>query len=120
MHITRLQFVSVPVADQDAARDFYIGVLGFALIEDTRGPHGQSALVVAPAPGTCGVALVVDTRHDGLGAPVHLQFHTSDLDADVAALRAAGVAAGDPQHTPAGRVASFTDVDGNPISLLQP
>lgn len=121
MHITRLQFVSVPVTDPDVARDFYMNVLGFELAEDTRARHGHSAvLVLAPTTEASGVALVTDTARDELGAPVHLQWHTTDLDTDVAALRAAGVAAGDPQHTPSGRLSSFTDPDGNPISLLQP
>jgi catechol 2,3-dioxygenase-like lactoylglutathione lyase family enzyme len=120
MHISRLQFVSVPVADHAKAREFYVGVLGFELVADFAGPHGQFVMV-APPDAQTGVVLV-DFSVNGrdFGGPVHLQFHTDDLDADVEALRAAGVAAGNPQEQPWGRTTSFTDLDGNPISLLEP
>lgn len=120
MHISRLQFVSVPAADHVKACEFYVDVLGFELVVDFAGPHGQFVMVAPPGAQT-GVVLVdfsIDGR--GVGGPVHLQFHTDDLDGDIAELRAAGVAAGNPQEAPWGRMTSFTDLDGNPISLLQP
>ncbi|MEV0697956.1 VOC family protein [Saccharopolyspora sp. NPDC050389] len=120
MRISRLQFVSVPVADHVKAREFYVDVLGFELVVDIAGPHGQFVMVAPPGAQT-GVVLV-DFSADGrdFGGPVHLQFRTDDLDADVAELRAAGVEAGNPQEMPWGRMTTFTDLDGNPISLLQP
>ncbi|MCI2421024.1 VOC family protein [Saccharopolyspora sp. K220] len=119
MHISRLQFVSVPVADHVKARDFYVDVLGFELVVDIAGPHGQFVMVAPPGAQT-GVVLVDSNIGDRFGSPVHLQFHTDDVDADIAELRAAGVAAGNPQEMPWGRMTSFADADGNPITLLQP
>ncbi|PRX44985.1 putative enzyme related to lactoylglutathione lyase [Prauserella shujinwangii] len=120
MDIKKLQFVSVPVADHVRAKDFYLTTLGFESLLDREGPHGRFVLV-APRGAETGVVLVdftVDGR--GFGGPVHLQFHTDDVDSDHAALRAAGVDAEPPQDMPWGRTTSFTDPDGNPISLLQP
>ncbi|KAA5834290.1 VOC family protein [Saccharopolyspora hirsuta] len=120
MRISRLQFVSVPVSDQAKSRDFYLDVLGFELVVDVAGPHGRF-LMVAP-PGSPSGVVLVDFPVGGLelSGPVHLQFHTDDVDADVAELRAAGVQAGDVQEMPWGRATSFTDPDGNVLSLLQP
>ncbi|WP_199432087.1 VOC family protein [Qaidamihabitans albus] len=120
MDITKLQFVSVPVADHARARDFYVETLGFEPVVDRRGPHGQFVLV-APQGAESGLVLIdfeVDGR--GFGGPVHLQFHTADVEADLAALRAAGVEVAEPQDMPWGSTISFADPDGNPISLLQP
>jgi catechol 2,3-dioxygenase-like lactoylglutathione lyase family enzyme len=36
MNLTHLQLLSVPVTDQDRARDFYTGTLGFELIADVQ------------------------------------------------------------------------------------
>jgi catechol 2,3-dioxygenase-like lactoylglutathione lyase family enzyme len=33
--VTHAKVVSVPVSDQDHARDFYVDVLGFELVADT-------------------------------------------------------------------------------------
>ncbi|WP_249026739.1 VOC family protein [Amycolatopsis pretoriensis] len=52
--------------------------------------------------------------------PRHFQLQTTGLDADVAALRAAGVEVDDPQERPWGRATSFTDLDGHTLGLLQP
>ena len=35
MTINKVQLFSVPVSDQDRARDFYVDVLGFELLADT-------------------------------------------------------------------------------------
>lgn len=118
--MTRLQFVTVPVADHVRAKDFYVDTLGFDVVVDRQGPHGRFVMV-APGGAQSGVVLVdfeVDGR--GFGGPVHLQFHSDDVDADVESLRAAGVEAADPQDMPWGRATSFSDPDGNPISLLTP
>jgi catechol 2,3-dioxygenase-like lactoylglutathione lyase family enzyme len=47
MSITHVQLLSVPVTDQDRARDFYVDTLGFTLVRDS--PMGDQRWVqVAP------------------------------------------------------------------------
>jgi catechol 2,3-dioxygenase-like lactoylglutathione lyase family enzyme len=120
MNVTRLQFVTVPVADHVRAKDFYTGTLGFDVVVDRRGPDGQFVMV-APKGAQSGLVLV-DFNVEGrdFGGPVHLQSHSADVDADVETLRAAGVQAAEPQDMPWGRATSFPDPDGNSISLLTP
>ena len=120
MNVTRLQFVTVPVADHVRAREFYVDNLGFDVVVDRRGPHGQFVMV-APKGAQSGLVLVdFDVDGRGFGGPVHLQFHSEDVDQDVDALRANGVEVTDPQDMPWGRASSLTDPDGNAISLLTP
>ncbi|MEV4315202.1 VOC family protein [Actinocrispum sp. NPDC049592] len=118
MNVTKLQFVTVPVADHGRAREFYVGTLGFDVLVDRRGPGGEQFLMVAPKGAETGVVLA-DVKWEGRGT-VHLQFHTEDVDGDILALREKGVEVSDAQEMPWGRTASFVDVDGNPISLLTP
>jgi catechol 2,3-dioxygenase-like lactoylglutathione lyase family enzyme len=120
MDIARVQFVSVPVADHVRARDFYVGTLGFELLLDHRGPHGQFVMV-GPKGAETGLVLVdFDIENASFGGPIHLQLMTDDVDGDVADRRGAGVEVGEPRDMPWGRTASFTDLDGNALSLLQP
>ncbi|MFD9890454.1 VOC family protein [Amycolatopsis sp. NPDC059027] len=120
MNISHVQFLTVPVADHAKARDFYVGTLGFELLLDHRGPHGQFVMV-APKGAQTGLVLV-DYQVGGLDlvGPLHIQLHTGDVDADVAELRDAGVEVEDPQKMPWGRATSIKDLDGNAISLLEP
>nr|BFE87560.1 hypothetical protein GCM10020093_101610 [Planobispora longispora] len=47
MNITQVALVTVPVSDQDVAKDFYAGLLGFTVLEDrSMGP--MRWLQVAP------------------------------------------------------------------------
>ena len=48
MGITAVQLFSLPVADQDRARDFYVDVLGFELVADTEMGPGMRWVQVAP------------------------------------------------------------------------
>jgi hypothetical protein len=41
--VTRVGTVIVPVADQDAARDFYVGTLGFESGSTRRSPAGAGS-----------------------------------------------------------------------------
>jgi catechol 2,3-dioxygenase-like lactoylglutathione lyase family enzyme len=48
MSLTRIQLLSVPVADQDRARDFYVGTLGFDLVADSPMGPAQRWVQVRP------------------------------------------------------------------------
>lgn len=120
MNISRIQFLTVPVSDQAKARDFYVGKLGFDLIVDVSGPDG-AFVMVAPKGAETGIVLA-DRPVGGLDhdARVHFQLATTDVEADVADLRAQGLEVQDPEEMPWGRVTSLKDLDGNAIGLLEP
>ncbi|MEV4598109.1 VOC family protein [Amycolatopsis sp. NPDC049253] len=120
MPVSRIQFVTVPVADRAKAREFYVGKLGFEVVVDRNGPAGRFVMV-APKGARTGLVLV-DYPISGvaLTGPLHFQLDTTDLDADVAALRDNGIEVPEPQVMPWGRATSFQDLDGNGVGLLEP
>ena len=48
MSVQGVRVVSVPVSDQDRARDFYVGRLGFELVRDDDAVPGLRWVQVAP------------------------------------------------------------------------
>ncbi|GIH80721.1 VOC family protein [Planobispora longispora] len=116
MNITQVALVTVPVSDQDVAKDFYAGLLGFTVLEDrSMGP--MRWLQVAPEGAQTGVVLAAHLPGTTPGDVQGLMLTTSDIDTDCARLREAGVAVEGPQDLPWGRQATFADPDGNGIVL---
>ena len=117
MAITSVQLFSLPVADQDRARDFYVGKLGFDLISDTQMGPGMRWLQVAPPGAATSITLVTWFPTMPAGSTKGTVLETDDLDGDVTRLRAAGVQIGDIESQPWGRFVTFDDPDGNGIVL---
>jgi catechol 2,3-dioxygenase-like lactoylglutathione lyase family enzyme len=121
--------VSVLVRDYDAARDWYVGKLGFALVEDSDLGGGKRWLVVAP-PGGTGARLLlaravkpeeVAQVGNQAGGRVFLFLVTDDFARDHAAMTARGVRfLEEPRHETYGSVAVFEDICGNKWDLIQP
>ncbi|MFD8530797.1 VOC family protein [Streptosporangium canum] len=119
MNITHARLVTLPVADQDLAKDFYVGALGFDVLVDRQmGPVRW--LQVAPKGAQTSFAL--STADQGLtpGSARGIILETADLDADCAQLAKAGAAIEGPTDLPWGRQATFTDPDGNSFVLSAP
>jgi catechol 2,3-dioxygenase-like lactoylglutathione lyase family enzyme len=118
MSIRQVQLFSLPVSDQDRARDFYTGALGFELVADTAmGPDQRWVQVRAPGAATS-ITLVTWFPTMPAGAVKGTVLETDDLDGDVTALRSRGVIidAG-IQEAPWGRFVTFDDPDGNGLVL---
>ncbi|MGX2993279.1 VOC family protein [Streptomyces sp. JNUCC 64] len=118
MGITHVQLFSVPVSDQDRARDFYVDTVGLALLRDQPGAHGRW-LQVGPEGAATSLVLVDWFPTMEPGGVRGLLLHTTDVAADCARLRERGVPVDGPKATPWGRQATFTDPDGNVIGLNQ-
>jgi predicted enzyme related to lactoylglutathione lyase len=116
MNITHVRLLTVPVSDQDAAKDFYATKLGFEVVAD-RSAGPMRWLQLAPEGAETSVVLADHVPGAAPGSVHGLMLETSDLDADCARLRAAGVAVEGPQDLPWGRQATLTDPDGNGIVL---
>ena len=123
----RLTAVALVVPEYDAAIEFFCGVLGFHLIEDT--DQGASRWVtVAPAGG--GVRLVLARAEgarqvaavgDQAGGRVWLFLQTDDFARDHARMLAAGVVFEEaPRHEVYGIVAVWRDPFGNRWDLIEP
>lgn len=118
MSIYQIQLFSLPVTDQDRARDFYTGTLGFELVADTTMGPDQRWVQVRPPGGATSITLVTWFPTMPPGAAKGTVLETSDLDGDVAALRSRGVVIdADIQEAPWGRFVTFDDPDGNGLVL---
>ena len=118
MAITRVQLLSVPVADQDRAKQFYVDTLGFDLVADNPMPPSGRWVQVKPKGAATSLTLVTWFETMPAGSLKGLVLETDDLDGDVAALSARGVKIeGGIQEEPWGRYVTFDDPDGNGIVL---
>ena len=121
--------VAIVVRDYDEAINWYCGVLGFTLVEDTRLTDTKRWVRVAPA-GFAGVNLVLAraaTREqssrigDQTGGRVFLFLNTDDFWRDYYSLSGKGVVfRRPPVEEKYGTVAVFEDIYGNLWDLIEP
>ncbi|WP_299394534.1 VOC family protein [Pelagibius sp.] len=124
-----LGLVALLVRDYDEAIGFYVGKLGFDLIEDSDQGGGKRWVVVSP-PGAAETRLLLAKAADEsqrarigdqTGGRVFLFLMTDDFARDHRAMQAAGVTFLEaPREEPYGTVAVFEDLYGNRWDLLQP
>jgi catechol 2,3-dioxygenase-like lactoylglutathione lyase family enzyme len=116
--ISHIQLLSLPVSDQDRARDFYVEVLGFDLVRDNPMGPDRRWVEVGPKGAQTTITLVTWFPSMAPGSLKGLVLETNDLDGDVATLTARGVEIpGGVQEQPWGRFVTFDDPDGNGIVL---
>jgi catechol 2,3-dioxygenase-like lactoylglutathione lyase family enzyme len=120
MNITHIRVLSVPVSDQDRAKDFYLDTLGFELIADNPMAPGQRWVQVRPKGAATSMTLVTWFEQMPAGSLTGLVLETEDLDGDCERLRAAGVMVDGPRDEDWGRHAIIADPDGNGIVLAGP
>jgi catechol 2,3-dioxygenase-like lactoylglutathione lyase family enzyme len=124
LNLSQVGRVCVTVADTDRAIDFYVGTLGFEKVVDV--PMGDDARWVEVAlngtPTTIALAPPPPGRDAG-GGQTGIILDTSDVDADHAALKAAGVDVDDEVTRwgdPVPPMFWFRDPDGNSLMIVQP
>ncbi len=115
-----MQLVSVPVGDQDRARDFYVDVLGFELRRDNPMGPDQRWIEVAPKGGQISLTLVTWFESMPPGTLQGLVVGADDIQATYDELVARGVPFDfPPTEMPGGTQAVFRDPDGNGLVLSQ-
>lgn len=124
-----LGLVSLVVRDYDEAIDFFVGTLGFRLVEDTWVPEQAKRWVVVSPPGATESQLLLarasnPDQESRIGAQtggrVFLFLYTDDFWRDYESYRAKGVVfVREPRSEPYGTVAVFLDLYGNQWDLLQ-
>jgi catechol 2,3-dioxygenase-like lactoylglutathione lyase family enzyme len=124
LNLTQVGRVVVTVADTDRAIDFYVGTLGFEKVVDTpMGPDQRWVEVaIAGTPTTIALAPPPQGRDAG-GSQTGIILDTTDVDADHAALKAAGVDVDDEITRFGGPVPPMfwlRDPDGNSLIVVQP
>jgi catechol 2,3-dioxygenase-like lactoylglutathione lyase family enzyme len=124
-----LAAIALVVPDYDEAIAFYVGKLGFELIEDSKLSETKRWVLVAP-PGSRETRLLL-ARADNpeqktrignqSGGRVFLFLHTDDFARDYEGMRERGIRfLESPRHEVYGTVAVFVDPYGNKWDLIQP
>ena len=129
--IQRLGLVSLVVADYDEALAFYVGKLGFTLVEDSFVPEQNKRWVVIEPPGATGRGAKlllarganpeqVSRIGNQTGGRVFLFLYTDDFWRDFNAYKALGIEfVREPSEAPYGTVAVFKDLYGTLWDLVQ-
>jgi catechol 2,3-dioxygenase-like lactoylglutathione lyase family enzyme len=124
LNLTKVGRVCVTVADTGRAIDFYVDTLGFEKVVDV--PMGENMRWVEVAlPGTATtIALAPPPQgQQAGGGQTGICLDSSDVDADHAALKAAGVDVDDEVTRYGGPVPPMfwlRDPDGNSLIVVQP
>ncbi len=117
--IKQIKFISIPVADQKRALDFYTEKLGVTIITDQpfdekqrwielRVPKAETRVVLFTAPG--------DEKR--IGAMMNMSYACDDIDKTYEELKERGVEFdGPPEKQPWGTYAKFKDSEGNSFVL---
>jgi catechol 2,3-dioxygenase-like lactoylglutathione lyase family enzyme len=121
--------VALVVRDYDEAIDFYVGTLGFTLVEDTTIQGQDKRWITVAPPGSTGSRLLLARAVDNeqlwrvgnqTGGRVFLFLNTDDFWRDFNAYKAKGVVfVREPKVESYGTVAVFRDLYGNLWDLLQ-
>ena len=124
LHLTQVGRVCVTVADTDRAIDFYVDTLGFEKVVDAPMGPGQRWVEVqlAGTPTTIALAPPPPGSEAG-GAQTGIILDTTDVDADHAALKAAGADVDEEVTRYGGPVPPMfwvRDPDGNSLIVVQP
>jgi catechol 2,3-dioxygenase-like lactoylglutathione lyase family enzyme len=121
MAVTTLQVISVPVGDQDRAKEFYVDVLGFSAEMDNQFGAEMRWVMLRPPGGGTAITLVTWFESMRPGSLSGTVLGCEDLDKTLAELSSRGLefAEAEIQEAPWGRWKTFTDPDGNSWVLQQ-
>ncbi|HEV2920157.1 MAG TPA: VOC family protein [Actinomycetota bacterium] len=122
--LTAVRSVGIYVGDQDRAKEFFTGTLGFELVQDTpMGEEPGTARWIEVAPPDRNVILVLYTPEgdqERVGTFSNVLFECDDIQATHKQLAARGVEfAEEPSRQFWGWWAVFKDPDGNSYGLGQ-
>src|SRR5271156_5041911 len=108
-----IKIVLHPVSDLAKAKAVYTALLGMP-------PQSDSAYYVGYDAAGQHIGLVPGGGQQGMTSPV-AYWHVSDIEAKLAQVTAAGGSVNEEPRDVGGgrRVATFTDLDGNVLGLLQ-
>jgi catechol 2,3-dioxygenase-like lactoylglutathione lyase family enzyme len=127
-----LGLISLVVRDYDEALAFYVGKLGFTLVEDSFVPEQNKRWVVVEPPGASGqgakllLARGANPEQQSrignqTGGRVFLFLHTDDFQRDYADYQSKGIEfVRGPTDAPYGTVAVFKDLYGTMWDLIGP
>jgi catechol 2,3-dioxygenase-like lactoylglutathione lyase family enzyme len=124
-----LSSFAIVIPSYEEGIDYYVGTLGFTLVEDTPLSPTKRWVRVAPS-DTAETSILLakatdETQRlaigDQAGGRVFLFLHTDDFERDYRSFLAKGVKfLEEPRDEPYGRVVVFADRFGNKWDLIEP
>jgi catechol 2,3-dioxygenase-like lactoylglutathione lyase family enzyme len=124
LHITEVGRVAIPASDQDRALEFYVGTLGFELLSDVAFADGQMRWIeVVPAGSSTAIAIAPPMEGGPTAVDTGIILSSTDIDADHATLKAAGVDVDADiarWGAPVPPMFRFRDPAGNALTIVEP
>ena len=113
--IKRIKFVSIPVANQNRALDFYTDKLGFTIITDQPFDEKQRWIELRIPKAETRLVLFTPEGEEGrVGSFMNMSLACDNIDDTYEQLSKRGVEfEGPPQKQPWGTYAMFKDTEGN-------
>ena len=108
-----LEMVTVPVADVDRAKAFYVDQVGFNADHDNRVNEELRFVQLTPPGSACSITIGQGVTDAAPGSVKGLQLVVANADEARADLTSRGVDASEVQEFPWGRFTFFSDPDGN-------
>jgi predicted enzyme related to lactoylglutathione lyase len=117
--IKQIKFVSVPIADQDRALDFYTEKLGFTIITDQPFDDKQRWIELRiPKADTRVVLFTTHEDKNRIGTFMNMSYRCDDLQKTYEELKGRGVEfVNPPEKQDWGSYAIFKDSEGNRFVL---
>ncbi|WP_051292983.1 VOC family protein [Olivibacter sitiensis] len=108
-----IEMISIPVSNQEQAKQFYTDKLGFIVVFEGQTPDGGTWLQLGLPDDDTTITLGSGPMFAPAGSIKGLMLSTDDIEKDVEALRTKGVDVPDIQTFPHGKMTSLSDPDGN-------
>lgn len=114
MGLQGIEVISIPVSDQDRAKEFYAEKVGFTVVVDAPFGEGMRWVQLSPPAGGAAVTLVTWLQDMPAGSVKDVYLECTDIEATYRDLAGRGVTFTDQVFdSPFGKFAHFVDPDGN-------
>jgi predicted enzyme related to lactoylglutathione lyase len=115
----KIELIHVPVTDVDRAKAFYVDKVGFHDDVDVQVSEGLRFVQLTPPGSACSISLGVGLTAMPPGSQKGVQVVVDDVAAERERLLSRGVEASEVDAQPWGSFVTFSDPDGNMLTLQQ-
>ena len=115
----RLELISLPTADVDRSKEFYVDRVGFHLDHDVEPGNGMRVVQLTPPGSACSIVIGVGIGDPNAGRVLGLHLVVDDIDAVRSLLASKDVDVSDVNDMGGVKFAYFTDPDGNSWALQE-
>lgn len=117
MAVSHISVVSLPVKDQEVAKNFYVDVLGFRVVNDSTFDGGMRWVQLGLEGAQTNLTLVTWFTNMPAGSQQGMVFEVDDLPTTIAHLQTNGVEVPAIENAPWGAWVTINDPDGNGLVI---